>query len=107
MSTALHAAETTLDALERLADAGLPAQDLLDQATERMFRVVPTEGHFVGATDPETLLTTGMGVVRDLPADMCRPTWDYEFLVPDVIKFADIARSGRSVADVHDATGGR
>src|SRR5215212_7076060 len=82
MSTALHAAETTLDALERLADAGLPAQDLLDQATERMFRVVPTEGHFVGATDPETLLTTGMGVVRDLPADMCRPTWDYEFLVP-------------------------
>jgi DNA-binding CsgD family transcriptional regulator len=38
---------------------------------------------------------------------MCAPTWDYEFLVPDYLKFADIARSGHRVADLHDATGGR
>ncbi len=107
MPTALHAAETTLGALERLADAGLPAQDFLDHATERIFRVVPTEGHFVAATDPETIFTTGMGVVRGLPADQCRPAWEFEFLVPDVLKYADIARSGRPVADLHDATAGR
>jgi DNA-binding CsgD family transcriptional regulator len=45
--------------------------------------------------------------VRDLPADQCQPHWDYEFLVPDYLKYADIARSGRRVADIHDATGGR
>jgi DNA-binding CsgD family transcriptional regulator len=107
MPTALRAAESTLDALEHLADAGLPAQEFLEQATERMVRVVPTDGHFVSATDPETTYATGQAVVRSLPTEWCQPTWDYEFLVPDVVKFADIARSGSAVGDVHDATGGR
>ena len=31
-----------------------PAQEFLDQATERMTRVVPTDGHFISTTDPET-----------------------------------------------------
>ncbi|MEA2123704.1 MAG: hypothetical protein QOI80_486 [Solirubrobacteraceae bacterium] len=107
MPTALRSAESTLDALERLADAGLPAQDFVEQATERMERVVPTDGLFVSATDPETAFATGAGTVRSLPSEWCRPTWDYEFLVPDVLKYADIARSGRTVGDVHEATGGR
>ena len=72
-----------------------------------MDRVVPTDGYFLAATDPETTLSIGMGVVRELPDEWCQPTWDYEFLVPDFVKFADIARSGRAVADIHDATGGR
>ena len=41
------------------------------------------------------------------PAEQCQPHWDYEFLVPDYLKYADIVRSGRRVADIHDATGGR
>src|SRR3954452_9248414 len=105
--TTLSAAESSLDALERLAGEGLPAQELLEQSATRMERVVPTDGRFLGATDPETTLVIGTGVVRDLPAEWCQPHWDYEFLVPDYIKFADIARSGRRVADLHDATGGR
>ena len=56
---------------------------------------------------PETTLSIGAGIVQDLPDDQCQPTWDHEFLVPDYLKFADIARSGRPVADMHDATGGR
>jgi len=107
MATALRAAESSLDAIGRIADAGLPAQELIEQVAERITRVVPTDGHFLAATDPATTLSIGLGVVSELPADQCRPTWEYEFLVPDFLKYADIARSGRPVADIHDATGGR
>jgi DNA-binding CsgD family transcriptional regulator len=107
MPATLPAAQSSLDALERLANDGLSAQELLEQAAERIDRVVPTDGYFLAATDPETTLSIGTGLVRDLPAEQCQPHWDYEFLVPDYLKFADIARSGHRVADIHDATGGR
>jgi DNA-binding CsgD family transcriptional regulator len=107
MATGLRAPESTLDAIERLAGSGLTAQQLLEEAAERIDRVVPSDGYFLGATDPETTLSIGAGVVRDLPLDMCQTTWDYEFRVPDYLKFADIAQSGRPVADLHEATGGR
>jgi DNA-binding CsgD family transcriptional regulator len=107
MPATLPAAQGSLDALERLANDGLSAQELLEQAAERIDRVVPTDGYFLAATDPETTLSIGTGLVRDLPAEQCQPHWDYEFLVPDYLKFADIARSGHRVADIHDATGGR
>src|SRR3954452_7162476 len=107
MASTLPAAESSLDAIQRLASAGLSAQELLEQAAARIERVVPTDGWFMAATDPETTLCIGTGLVRDLPADQCQPHWDYEFLVPDYLKYADIVRSGRRVADLHDATGGR
>jgi len=106
-TAALRHADRALDALETLAGAGLSAQRLLEEATRRIDQVVPCDGYFLAATDPQTTLSLGAGVVRDLPIELCAPTWDYEFLVPDVLKFADIARSGRTVADLHDATAGR
>jgi DNA-binding CsgD family transcriptional regulator len=107
MPATLPAAQSSLEALDRLATEGRSAQDLLEQAAARIERVVPVDGVFLAATDPETTLSIGTGLVRDLPADQCQPHWDYEFLAPDYLKFADIARSGRRVADLHDATGGR
>jgi DNA-binding CsgD family transcriptional regulator len=107
MASTLPAAESSLDAINRLASAGLSAQELLEQAAARIERVVPTDGWFMAATDPETTLCIGTGLVRDLPAEQCQPHWDYEFLVPDYLKYVDIVRSGRRVADIHDATGGR
>jgi DNA-binding CsgD family transcriptional regulator len=107
MPATLPAAQSSLEALERLADERRPAQDFLEQAAARIDRVVPTDGYFLAATDPETTLTIGTGLIRNLPAEQCQPHWDYEFLAPDYIKFADIARSGRRVADIHDATAGR
>src|SRR4051812_3680657 len=107
MPPTLPAAESSLGAIERLADEGLSAQELLEQAAARIDRVVPTDGYFMAATDPETTLCIGTGLVRELPAEWCQPHWDYEFLVPDYLKYADIARSGRRLADLHDATGGR
>jgi DNA-binding CsgD family transcriptional regulator len=103
----LAAAESSLDAIRRLAAEGLSAQELLEQAATRIDRVVPTDGHFMAATDPETTLSIGTGIVRDLPPEQCQTHWDYEFLVPDYVKYADMARSNRRVADIHDATGGR
>jgi DNA-binding CsgD family transcriptional regulator len=107
MTPGPRAGESTLDAISRIADDGLSPQELIEQVAERIDRVVPTDGYFLAATDPETTLSIGMGVVSDLPADQCGPAWDYEFLVPDFLKFTDIARSGRAVADIHDVTGGR
>src|SRR4051812_9856131 len=107
MPSTLPAAESSLGALERIAGEGLSAQELLAQATARIDRVVPSDGYFMAATDPETTLCTGTGIIRALPAEQCQPHWDYEFLVPDYLKYVDIVRSGQRVADIHDATGGR
>jgi DNA-binding CsgD family transcriptional regulator len=107
MPATLPAAQSSLEALEWLADEGRSAQDLLEQAITRIDRVVPTDGFFFAATDPQTTLSIGTGLVRNLPQEQCQPHWDYEFLVPDYVKYVDIARSGRRVADIHDATGGR
>jgi DNA-binding CsgD family transcriptional regulator len=107
MSPALRSAQTTFEAIEELAGAGLSAQELLEQAADRIDRVVPSDGFFLGATDPHTALAIGIGVVRNLPPELCAPTWDYEFHVPDVLKFTDIAGSGRAVADLHEETGGQ
>ena len=107
MSRTLPGAESAFDAIERIAEAGLPSQELIEEVVKRIDRVIPSDGFFVGATDPQTSLVMGAGVVRDLPHDQCAPTWDYEFRVPDYMKFMDIAASGRSVADLHEETGGR
>jgi DNA-binding CsgD family transcriptional regulator len=107
MSTTLPHAETAFSAIEDLADAGLAAQELIDAVAQRIDQVVPSDGFFLGATDPQTTLALGVGTARDLPEELCAPTWEYEFLVPDYLKFVDIAYSGRAVADLHEATGGR
>jgi predicted DNA-binding protein (UPF0251 family) len=107
MTRTLPGAESAYDAIERVAGAGLPSQELLEEVARRIERVVPSDGYFIGASDPGTSLIIGSGVVRDLPHDQCTPTWDYEFRVPDYMKFVDIAASGRSVADLHEETGGR
>ena len=107
MSHDLRNAGSALREIEQLADSGLTAQQLLEEGGRLIDSVVPSDGYFLGATDPETSLVMGAGVVHDLPLDMCQPTWEYEFMVPDYLKFVDIAGSGRVIADLHEDTGGR
>jgi DNA-binding CsgD family transcriptional regulator len=107
MAHDLRNAGGALREIEELSETGLTAQQLLEQAGPLIDAVVPSDGYFLGATDPETSLVMGAGVVHDLPLEMCQPTWDYEFMVPDYLKFVDIAGSGRVVADLHEDTGGR
>ena len=104
---ALPAPESTLEGIEELAHSELSAQEFIEEAAERISRVVPTDGHFFSATDPETTLAMGPGVIKNLPFEMCQTHWDYEFMVPDYLKFADIAQSPTPLVDLHDATGGR
>ena len=103
----MPAPESTLEGIEQLAGSGLPAQQLLEEAAERVSRVVPNDGYFFSATDPETTLAMGAGVIKNLPLQMCQPHWDHEFMVPDFLKFTDVAQTPTRVADLHDATGGR
>ncbi len=107
MEAALRNGETALAAIERVARAGLSAQEVLNESARRIDAVVPSDGFFMAATDPHTTLCIGTGVIRDLPRSQCQPTWDYEFLVPDYLKFADMPFRGVAVADLHEATGGR
>src|SRR5688572_11477257 len=71
MTRTLPGAESAFAAIEQVAEAGLPSQELLEEVAPRIDRVIPSDGFFIGATDPHTSLAFGAGVVRDLPHDMC------------------------------------
>lgn len=96
-----------IDAIERLCAAQLPAQELIERIVERVQRVVPSDSVFFTTADPQTNLCMGSGVVHNLPEETCQPLWEHEFLVPDYNKFTDLAAGPRTVADLHEATGGR
>ncbi|MBI5103798.1 MAG: helix-turn-helix transcriptional regulator [Solirubrobacterales bacterium] len=93
--------------VEALCEAGLPAQPLIERLAEELKRAVRTDGFFIAATDPYTLLGLGAGIVHDMPGTVCQPFWSLEFEVPDYNKFADLAEGPQQVADLHAATGGR
>lgn len=93
--------------IEALAAQRLPTQRLVEGVAEELRTAMPVEALFMAATDPETLLGLGAGVVHGMPHSACAPFWEYEFEVPDFNKFSDLARGRRQVADLHAATGGR
>src|SRR4051812_27158861 len=93
--------------IESLAEQRLPTQCLIEAVAGELRTALPVDALVLAATDPDTLLGLGAGVVQGMPPDMCAPFWAYEFEVPDFNKFTDLARSARNVADLHTATGGR
>lgn len=93
--------------IDALADEQLPAQALIEGVADQLSAAMPVEALVMTATDPDTLLGLGAGVVHGMPHSVCAPFWEYEFEVPDFNKFSDLARAPRQVADLHRATGGR
>jgi DNA-binding CsgD family transcriptional regulator len=93
--------------IDALADEQLPAQALIEGVADELCGAMPVEALVMTATDPDTLLGLGAGVVHGMPHSVCAPFWEYEFEVPDFNKFSDLARAPRQVADLHTATGGR
>src|SRR3954468_6756729 len=93
--------------IDALAAERLPTQHLVDRVADELKAAMPVDALFAAATDPDTLLALGAGVVHGMPAAVCHPFWEYEFEVPDFNKFADLARGPRQVGDLHAATGGR
>src|SRR5918992_6263753 len=93
--------------VEALAAEQLPTQRLIEGVAEELRAAMPVDALVMAATDPDTLLGLGAGVVHGMPQTVCAPFWEYEFEVPDFNKFSDLARAPRQVADLHAATGGR
>jgi DNA-binding CsgD family transcriptional regulator len=93
--------------IESLAEQRLPTQCLIEAVAGELHTALPVDALVLAATDPDTLLGLGAGVVHGMPPTVCAPFWEYEFEVPDFNKFSDLARSPRNVADLHAATGGR
>jgi DNA-binding CsgD family transcriptional regulator len=93
--------------IDDLAAQRLPAQPLLEGVAETLRSAISADALVLAATDPDTLLGLGAGVVHDMPQSVCGPFWEYEFEVPDFNKFSDLVHGPRQVADLHAATGGR
>lgn len=98
--------EAAVAALDELASSALAAQDFLERAADRLERVVPSDGKFMSAQDPETGMCLGASLAT-MPETTCVPFWDHEFHVPDYNLFADLSAGPQNVADLHTATGGR
>jgi DNA-binding CsgD family transcriptional regulator len=93
--------------IEALAAERLPTQRLVERVAAELRAAMPVDALVLAATDPDTMLGLGAGVVHGMPANVCAPFWEYEFEVPDFNKFSDLALGRRQVADLHAATGGR
>src|SRR4051812_33357587 len=93
--------------IEVLAAERLPTQRLIESVADELRAAMPVDALVLVATDPDTMLGLGAGVVHGMPDTVCAPFWAYEFEVPDFNKFADLARGPQQVADLHAATGGR
>src|SRR3954454_7307876 len=93
--------------IDALIDEQLPSQQLIERVAEEVRAAMPVDALVMAATDPDTLLAIGAGVVDGLPHTVCAPFWEYEVEVPDFNKFTDLAHGPRQVAARHAATGGR
>jgi DNA-binding CsgD family transcriptional regulator len=96
-----------LEAIERLAvSEDLSTQQVIEEIVNRIMGVIQTDAFFAGATDPDTGLCLGAGMVYNLAEGVCHPFWEHEFLVPDYNKFAELTPAD-PVGDLREATGGR
>src|SRR3954451_25283622 len=107
MSSASLPLTRALRRIDHLAAQRLLAQQRVESAADELQAAMAVEGLFMAATDPDTMLGLGAGVVHGMPETLCHPFWEYEFEVPDFNKFTELARAPRNVADLHAATGGR
>jgi DNA-binding CsgD family transcriptional regulator len=95
-----------VDAIERVASDDLSAQQVVEEIVHRIARAIDPDTFFAGATDPDTGLFLGAGLVYNLPHSICAPFWEHEFLIPDFNKFADLTAAD-PVGDLRQATGGK
>src|SRR5947208_3579727 len=76
--------------IDDLVAQRLPAQQLVESVAEELYAAMPIDSLFITATDPDTMLGLGAGVVHGMPDTVCRPFWEYEFEVPDFNKFDEL-----------------
>ncbi|WP_225848575.1 helix-turn-helix transcriptional regulator [Streptomyces sp. HPF1205] len=104
MNLPLGLRETVRD-IEAVCRLDLDSRELRRRITGRLTRLVQADSYCFGATDPTTLLTTdevSAGLVPEAAAAVARN----EYLVDDVMKFAELARAEVTAATLGTATGG-
>lgn len=82
-------------------------EELLEQVSTRLRRIVPFDGATWFATDPSTVLATLPVPVENVQDGHCQTFWEREHQVEDVLLFRDLARSqDGGVGTLHHATAG-
>ncbi|MET0494452.1 MAG: helix-turn-helix transcriptional regulator [Actinoplanes sp.] len=91
--------------IERICRQGLDSRTLRARIMSRLGRDVAYDAFCFGTIDPWTLLVTD-DVSEGIPPGSAGLAAHNEYLVPDVDKFADLARTGRAVGILSRSTGG-
>nr|WP_221383026.1 helix-turn-helix transcriptional regulator [Actinoplanes polyasparticus] len=94
-----------LNGVERACQAGLGSRALRTEIAARLSRVIAYDAYCFATTDPHTLLLTDE-VSHNIPVGGESVAAHNEYLVDDVDKFADLARSRRTVGVLGLSTGG-
>ncbi len=99
------AAQRTERAIIHLGHAGLDSHTFRVEALRRLRKIVPVDAIFCATVDPATLLFTG-SMVEEIPESITPAFLTNEFLQDDVNKFVHLARAGRPVQGLYEATRG-
>ena len=93
-------AARALEAIDLLACTDAPTQIVVeDIVVVACVEVVEVEAFFAGATDPNSGLCLGAGMVYNMSPEIRHPFWEHEFLVPDFNKFIHLSPT-QPVADL-------
>ena len=94
-----------LSDIERICGLGLDARALRSRVMARVRQDIAHDAFCFGTVDPRTLLVTD-DVSLGIPPGSGQLASHNEYVEPDVDKFADLARSGRTVGILGHSTGG-
>ncbi|MFI2362416.1 helix-turn-helix transcriptional regulator [Promicromonospora sp. NPDC019610] len=94
-----------LRSIEQVCEQDLDSRTLRSQIVRRLGRVIPHDAYCFATVDPWTLLVAD-DVSEGLPPDGGAVATHNEYLVADVDKFADLARSQQPVGILGLSTGG-
>ncbi|MDP9794034.1 DNA-binding CsgD family transcriptional regulator [Catenuloplanes nepalensis] len=95
----------SLQGVERACALGLDSRPLRRELAARLSRVVGYDAYCFATVDPWTLLLTDE-VSEGMPPDGGTAATHNEYLVDDVDKFAEMARTNRAVGILGHSTGG-
>lgn len=91
--------------IQRLCYSGLDSVTLRRTVMQRLCQLVPFDGCCWGTIDPDTLLITSE-VSQGIPDFAFAPVAENEYLIEDVNKFSQLARSPNPVGILSDSTHG-
>jgi DNA-binding CsgD family transcriptional regulator len=98
------AVERQVDAIVASCSHAGDDNNLLDEVSERLRRIVPFDGSAWFAVDPVTILATAPARIENVEAGHCETYWAREYQVEDALLFRDIARSDAGAGTLYDVT---